>query len=381
MKKQIITLVFCMTVLPVANLVSPALAGEWHETAKVYGDVRFRHESFQTENPSATLYTFRDRQRVRARVGLQATLDDYWMADVRLATDEVGNSSGTGTGDPISSNQTLGDMETRKPIWLDLACIQYKVLFNNGKLTAGKMNNPFECVGKSQLIWDGDLTPEGIAGNFNLDILPDVTLFLNGAGFWVKESSASYDPMIYGAQVGSKAKFFDAKLTAGFGYFEYIDITNQTPYDWKGGASGMGNTLINGKYINNAMLGEGFIDYSFALFDFPIKIYCDYVLNNGAVSHNRAYLTGFIFNKAAKEGSWEIGYNFRQLQKDSVVGAFNDSDFIGGGTNGDGHQISATCVPVDGVKTTLTFFRNRTKIDQDVTPFYNRFQADVVLSF
>jgi hypothetical protein len=281
----------------------------------------------------------------------------------------------------------MGDLESRKPIWLDLAYIQYKVLFNNGKLMAGKMNNPFICVGKSQLIWDGDLTPEGIAGNFNLDVIPDVNLFLNGAGFWLKESSSSYDPMVYGAQAGTKLKFLDMKMTAGFGYFEYIDITNQAPYDWKAGTSGFGNTIVNGKYINNYMLGEGFVDFSMNLFDFPVMLYGDYVLNNGAGNYqdrgvyNRAYLYGFVFNKAKSEGSWEVGANYRQVQKDAVVGAFCDSDFIGGGTSGEGYQVSASYVPADGVKTTLTFFRNTTKIDQTIKPLYNRFQADVSLAF
>jgi hypothetical protein len=69
------------------------------------------------------------------------------------------------------------------------------------------------------------------------------------------------------------------------------------------------------------------------------------------------------------------------IQKDSVVGAFSDSDFIGGGTNGEGHQISASYVPFDKVTTSLTFFRNSTKLDGSVRPFYNRFQADLIVAF
>jgi hypothetical protein len=181
--------------------------------------------------------------------------------------------------------------------------------------------------------------------------------------------------MLYGAQLGARVKLLETKLTAGFGYFEYIDITNQAVF------GGSGNSVSNGKYANNFMLGEGFLDYSFSLFEFPVKVYCDYVLNNGANRFNRAYLAGFVFNKAKNEGSWEVGYNFRQVQKDAVVGAFNDSDFIGGGTNGDGHQFTAAYAVTDSVKLNLTMLRNRKNLDAAVNPFYNRFQADVNLSF
>jgi len=49
--------------------------------------------------------------------------------------------------------------------------------------------------------------------------------------------------------------------------------------------------------------------------------------------------------------------------------------------NADGHMVTAAYVPADGVKTTLTFFRNQKALDAAVNPYYNRFQADVVLSF
>jgi hypothetical protein len=63
------------------------------------------------------------------------------------------------------------------------------------------------------------------------------------------------------------------------------------------------------------------------------------------------------------------------------LGAFNDDDFAGGGVNNKGSVITAAYVPADGVKTVLTFFRSQKNLDQAVNPWYNRFQADVQLSF
>jgi hypothetical protein len=360
-------------------------AAEWYDLVKVYGDLRYRLESFQDESQTgAGKSWYRDRDRVRARIGAQATIDDYWKADFRMATDEPGISKDNPviSGDPVSTNQTLGDSETRKPLWVDLAYIEYKVLFNNGKFVGGKMKNPFEVVGGSQLVWDSDLTPEGWSGNFSLDLTPDTKAFLNTGGFWIRENSANIDPQMYGAQAVIKTKLDALAITAGFGYFDYVNTISQAPFDFKGtSTTGYGNTITNFKYANNYMLGEGILALSQTVMDLPVTLYADWVLNNGANHFNRAYLVGLVLNKAKNEGSWEFGYNFRQLEKDSVVGAFCDSDFAGGGTNADGHQAYVTYVPADGVKTSLTFFRDRKNLDKTLNPFYNRFQADVVLSF
>jgi hypothetical protein len=368
---------------------SAARADGWTDMIKVYGDLRYRLESFQAENNSG-VYAYRERQRVRARIGTRAQIDDYWLADFRLAASEAGFAGGN--GDPVSTNQTMGDLETRKPIWVDLAYIEYKVLFDKGKLIAGKQSNPFVTVSRSQLIWDTDISPEGGAGKFQMDVMPDLNLYLNAGGFWLRESSTGWDPMIYGAQAGVKTKVEDIKVEAGFSYYLYQDITNQYAYDFTvAGTAGSntatarsyGNTLVNGKYANNYMLGNPYVmlDITPYTFDVPVSLYADYVLNNGAVSYNRGWMAGFVVNKAKAEGSWQLGYCYRFLEKDAVVGQFSDSDFGGGGTDAQGHLVQASYVPADGVQINLSFFRNQRTISTAINPFYNRFQGDLALSF
>jgi hypothetical protein len=45
-------------------------------------------------------------------------------------------------------------------------------------------------------------------------------------------------------------------------------------------------------------------------------------------------------NKAKKQGSWNFRYNYREIEADAVLGTFSDSDFIGGGTDGKGHELN-----------------------------------------
>jgi len=373
------------------GLASLAAADGWYDNLKVFGDVRFREEMIQDEilDGQAGKDQDRDRQRIRARLGVQAPVDDYWKATLRLATDDFSSLTDT-QGSPISRNETLSGGETPKPIWLDEAFIEYKAIFNILKLTAGKMGLPMEIVGGNKLIFKDDLTPEGIYGNFVLNLADSASVFVNGGGFWIREVSSSYDPMLYNAQVGTKMKLDDLKFTVGVGENYCTDLTKQFPIDFATAAptvaapgSGYGNSLNprTGTYADNYYIAQAFAELTYPIFDLPFKIYSDNAINNGATHFQKAYIVGLVINKASTQGTWEVGYNWRLSEKNSVLGAFNDDDFAGGGVNNKGSVITAAYVPADGVKTVLTFFRSQKNLDQAVNPWYNRFQADVQLSF
>jgi hypothetical protein len=379
-----------LALLLCAGLGARSARSEWTDTVKVYGDLRYRYEEIQDESQTgAGKSWYRERDRIRARLGVTSNPDDYWKVDIRLATSEAGFAGGN--GDPISVNQTLGDVDTKKPIWLDLAYMEYKLMFNNLKLTAGKMPIPWETVGKNKFLWKDDLTPEGIAGKFTVDIMEGTSFFVNGGGIWMREVSAGYDPMLYFAQAGVKATVMDGlKVTGGVGEFYYTDMTKQYPYDYKTGSptsitpgAGSGNDIVaaTGKYADNYYLTEGFLAADTSIFDMPLTLYADYSLNNGATHFQKGYVAGFILNKAKSEGSWEFGYNWRLIEKNALVGAFSDSDFAGGGTDASGHMLTAGYMITDAVRGNLTFFRDQKKLSAATQTYYNRFQAEVVVSF
>ena len=79
-------------------------------------------------------------------------------------------------------------------------------------------------------------------------------------------------------------------------------------------------------------------------------------------------------------GDWQLGYNYRDLQADAVVGAFTDSDFIGGGTGGQGHLFSFAYQVAKNVQAGVTYFLDT--IDQTGPDLdYSRVQGDLVLKF
>jgi len=63
-----------------------------------------------------------------------------------------------------------------------------------------------------------------------------------------------------------------------------------------------------------------------------------------------------------------------------VVGQFNDSDFVGGGTAGKGHRFGFTYQLTKNVAPALTYFADQywgRSDDKD----YSRLQADIVVKF
>jgi hypothetical protein len=115
------------------------------------GDLRVRDESYSGGpiNDSQD----RNRERYRARFYINARLNDDISGGIGLSTGDL--------NDPITSNQTANQFFTRKPFALDRAFIDYtphqwKAL----TLIGGKFAYPWY---RTQLTWDDDIYPEGVA--------------------------------------------------------------------------------------------------------------------------------------------------------------------------------------------------------------------------
>ena len=157
------------------------------------GDFRYRHGTINAEGLST-----RNRQRIRARVGLDARISDAFDVGIMVAS---------GSDDPISTNQTLDGAFSTKDFRLDLAYFDWHPVTVPGfHLSAGKIKNPFFSPGKTELIWDSDLRPEGGAIKYSTK-LSSLELFANLGGFWAEERSTAADTGLFGAQAGAKYSF------------------------------------------------------------------------------------------------------------------------------------------------------------------------------
>ena len=149
---------------------------------------------------------------------------------------------------------------------------------------------------------------------------------------------------------------------------------------------GFGNTVVEiGEdgdlvYVNDYGVLELFYQVGIKA-AMPISLYGDYILNTEAdTSGDTGFLFGVKVGKAKKQGTYELDYNYRDLEADATIGAFTDSDSFGGGTNGDGHKISGKYQLTKNLQTGIAVFLN--SIDPDGMDMdYTRAQFDVIAKF
>ena len=338
---------------------TPAVAPEF-DGVKLDADLRYRHESIDEAGLPR-----RDRQRIRARIGLSGDVTE---------TVDIGFQLATGGSSPISGNQSLDTGFSRKTIGLDLAYFNWQ-LSDQLKLTGGKMKNPFNRVGDNGLLWDGDLNPEGLALAIGAG-----PITASVAGLWVEERSGGSDSMLLGGQVAYAAALNgDTKLEVGAGYFDYLKARGQTPF-FDGSAAG--NILAaNGTYPTDFNELELFAELSTQVADRPLAVFFDYVKNTEANAFDTGWAIGGKYGKASGPRSWEVAYVYQDIEANAVVGIFTDSDFGGGGTDGSGHILKGAYALNKKMKLNLTYFLNERGADAGNKRDYDRLQADISFKY
>ena len=344
---------------------------KWAQNIKWSGDFRYRHESIDDETKSSN----RDRDRIRTRLKMEARVNDEWDAIFRIAT---GSSDS-----PTSTNHTLGDSSgdgfSSRDLWLDWAYADFHPETIDGlNIQFGKMGNPFYKVAKNQLLFDGDVSPEGIAAKYAWSIDKATTATVTAAGYWVRERDDDADTSLFGIQGMLKHKLdADSHILGGVSYYDFGNIQGKE----LSGISSKGNSTTGGLFDSDYDLFEAFGEYGFKMGNMPVAVYGIYVNNIDCINdEGTAWLIGCKFNKAKKPGSWEASYNYRDIEADAVVGGLNDSDFIGGGTNGKGHVFGCKYQVAKNIQAGFKYFIN-TKNANSTKDDFNMLQADLIFKF
>ncbi len=358
---------------------------DWVKTMKLYGDFRgrFDHVSFENNVAGAPNYD-RNRYRYRLRAGVTATLKDDFEMGFRLTS---GDPRSTFGGDPISGNSTFQDGASKKFVYIDLAYGRWTPV-NSGpwllSATYGKMENPFVA---SDIVFDSDYTPEGLALQASYDIInqPDQkhTIKASGGFFALDEfnqgANQGNDPYFLAGQVRlesvwSKKVHTSVGFTALSLYGHSALLTANVPDSTSGNTRGAGGLLVNNY---TPIIGDASFTYSLDSFPlypgaFPIKVGGDYMYNPSAPLNNVGYSVGVTFGKAGKKGTWELSYRYKRLEADANYEEFVDSDTgsfyqaavaargagagFKSGTNLKGHLVRASYSPSDAFTLSATYY-------------------------
>ncbi|MBN1445268.1 MAG: putative porin [Candidatus Omnitrophica bacterium] len=342
----------------------------WIKNTKFKGDARLRYEMQDKEGK-----TDRHRGRIRVRWGFDTQVNPQIKFGLRIAS---------GSAEQTSTNQTFTNSFSSKNLWLDKAYVSYSpISIPYTSIIGGKMSNPFY---NTDLVWDGDVTPEGLAVTFKNSTAN--SLFLNAGFFPLLEISGDYnDPYLLGAQVGFSGKIAEKKFNAGLAYYRYEGLKDTLQADISPGYEPDGNTLTpGGAYVYNYNLWDFNIDFTpFEIpagsFKLPVKFYGNYVVNKADdVDEDTGYLVGFNIGKASKKGSWQLGYNYRKVEADCVPAIFNDSDMNGGATDIKGHKLGFTYALTDHSTMGIAYLIGES-LGVNRTDERNTLQLDYIVKF
>lgn len=358
-------------------------AKTWADSIQWSGDVRYRYENIDNDAKTDE----RNRNRIRARIGLTAQITDDVKAGVALAS---------GSSDPVSSNQTLGGGASSKGINLDQGWVDWKFAPNT-HLIAGKTKNLFYAPAKNGLIWDGDLRPEGVNLKYDNGTMWAIASyhFLNSDD----GSSGTGDiEEMFGAQVGYNLNINDTtSMIVGASYFYiptegsdafYDDDTFGNSYmtrivDDNGTPLDLTDDVTANYHTLDYKVAEVFAELNTKLAGIPANFFVDFVQNTESdADEDTGYAAGFKLGKAKNRGDIEFGYTYEDLEADAVYATFTDSDFGGGGTDVKGHKLSAALGLSKNTVIGVTYFNNEYG---DSTPGgetdYDRVQVDLKTKF
>jgi hypothetical protein len=366
------------------TVLAPVAPKTWTDYVTVKGDMRLRLETINDDSKkdsSGEHYT-RDRLRIRARLGAEGKLEDL-KAGIRIST---------GGADPISGNVTLGDGDQKKDIRLDLAYLDYALLKEESyglNLLGGKMNNPLITYGNDDLVWDSDLTPEGIAAKAKAGN-EWLTFLANAEGLYIKDRDSQPNATGWIGQGALELVFMpELVMTVGGSYSAYQNMKGYDVIDWENKNNSYGNSTmkgsVSGTTTNKAWASEftpimGFGNLDMFVWKVPVTIYGQALTNPKADANKNGFMGGISLGKAKNPKTLECGYSYTKLEKDATLGMWTDSDRWGGGTDGKGSRFYGKYQITKYLQCGATFFLDKKNISGQETA-YNRLQLDLQAAF
>ncbi len=317
----------------------------------------------------------RFRERVRLRFNVEAKLNDQIRGGFSLASGDLNN--------PISTNQTLNQYDTRKPIEIDRMYATYTPSwFKQLTLTGGKFTYPWF---NTELVWDKDLNPEGAGETLSFNVKTPALKNISIVGFQLPfaenkrtapNNKSFYNTMVYGEQLqtfwqlGPRVRlnayesFYDWKYADSVA-FSLLTANSASPDDSLLALSNTGesnsiatvtstNAITGAKTITSAQFASKFavldslaeLDVQTSSARWPITFIGDFAQNTRACQNVKNIPSAAVFSapcdpharhgywlessigRMQKKGDWQFSYTRIVIQREAVIGAFNYSEIF-----------------------------------------------------
>lgn len=324
------------------GLASGSARAQTAPAVRFNGDFRVRYEYTTAGNGSLAL----GREVVRLRAGITYPLRDDITVRARLATGDP--------DDPNSVDVTLSSFVNDLAVSVDLASVE--MTRPRWAAFAGKFTNPFQYT---ELVWDGDVNPQGVAGRVLLGDKAKLAATITGLYFIVDQQANNLSSDMGGGQLTvSTPAGTGWRVSGSVGYYDYR-IRSLT-------AANSGDTRSNRLAPGGAAYLSDFdlldvlvaVDYSGLGERYPLRLVGDYVKNSGATDQNTGWGADAFLGRSQRKGDVRYRYGYGVTETDAVLAAFShDNTTLG--TNYEIHTLAVDAVPIGGLflNATLYYYR------------------------
>lgn len=312
-----------------ASTPAPAPASSTTSRLQVSGDLRVRGQGDVSDSDG------RDRwsTQLRGRLGATYRINDRITAGARLATGDA--------DDPNSTDVQLSNWLDDLDVSLDQAYLRFH--FDGLDLYAGKMPQPFT---RTELVWDGDVNPQGLGATWKHALAGGGTLRANGLAFVVDEAAGGPDSTMLGAQFGydtPKSGRWSVELSGAYFHYNLGSIAGADAGDFRSNLRDGNGDYLSEFHLANAIVGVNYIGFGER---WPVRVVGDVVKNLGAATDDDSgYGVDVTVGRASQPGDWRLTFGHATAQADAVLAAFSQ-DNIGIATNYRMHALTADFVPM-----------------------------------
>ncbi len=309
-----------------------------YKSLQPYGDLRIRAEQdYRGDNN-------RFRGRLRLRGGVGAVITPSVKVDVRLVTT-------SNPDDPNSPYANFSDGFNQVQVVIDRAYLMYQpAALSHFALWLGKMPNVLaNSTVYSELTWDDDLQPEGMAmtlrnletGKSRLNVFGGAFLLSNilntGKGQWLQTGQLTMSSTL--------KNNLELTLAGGVYHFSHVKDSevNALPFDANAGNAVYTRWELEGTdSVQRTRYKSGFtVLDNFFLMKLPLRhkslhLKGQLIYNPSANGDNTGFAAGFSWGSLSGAGEWRIYYQYQQIHQDAVFSPFVQDDFLRQ-TNFNGH--------------------------------------------
>ena len=311
--------------------ISPVFTQEKKKTEKkfkFYGDFRFRGEADRdSKRMNGSYRDDRDRLRYRLRLGFKYNYNENFELGGRLRS-----------GNPLnqqSPHVTIGDDFRPDQISIDKAYLKFT--YSNYWIWGGKNSMPFWR--QNEMLWDDDVTPEGVSTGAKFQIAKDQYFSYVLAYYIANRSEKKFkdDGNLIITQLLFDSNKNDHKLTASSGFIFGNNLQNiPIPIDF---------------FFMDYKIWASSVQYKWNAFIFGADLYHNLEKYDDNPEINEVYKdqkTGYVASLKYTINKFQFGYCYSHIEKYAVIDYFAQDDWLRWGTetftrssNFKGHEFKA----------------------------------------